>query len=59
MPNQPAFPDFRDAMKNKQRRRERFLTEMDVVVPGTVELASCCRQVVSARSGGGLRDGAS
>ena len=33
MPKQPAFPDLRDAMKKKQTRRERFLAEMDAVVP--------------------------
>jgi hypothetical protein len=33
MPNQPAFPGLRDAIKKKQTRRELFLTEMDLVVP--------------------------
>ena len=33
MPKQPAFPDLRHAMKKKQTRREKFLAEMDVVVP--------------------------
>ena len=33
MSKQPAFPDLRDAMKTKQTRRERFLAEMDAVVP--------------------------
>ncbi len=33
MPKQPAFPDLRDAMKKKVTRRERFLAEMDAVVP--------------------------
>ncbi len=32
-PKQPAFPDLRHAMKKKQTRREKFLAEMDVVVP--------------------------
>ena len=33
MPKQPAFPSLRDAMKKRQTRRERFLSEMDAVVP--------------------------
>ena len=33
MPKQPAFPGLRDAMKKKQKRRELFLAEMDLVVP--------------------------
>lgn len=33
MPNQPAFPVLRDAMKKKQTRREVFLSEMEAVVP--------------------------
>jgi hypothetical protein len=33
MPEQPAFPGLRDAMKKKQTRRDLSLTEMDVVVP--------------------------
>ena len=33
MPKQPAFPGLRHAMKKKQTRREKFLAEMDVVVP--------------------------
>ena len=33
MPKQPAFLSFRDAMKKKQTRRERFLAEMDAMVP--------------------------
>jgi len=33
MPKQPAFPGLRDAMKTKLTRRERFLAEMDAVVP--------------------------
>jgi len=33
MPKQPAFPGLRDAMKKKRTRRERFLAEMDAVVP--------------------------
>ncbi|MCX7298953.1 MAG: IS5/IS1182 family transposase, partial [Rhodobacterales bacterium] len=33
MPEQPAFPGLRDAMKKKQTRREMFLAEMDAVVP--------------------------
>ena len=33
MPKQPAFPGLRDAMKKKLTRRERFLAEMDGVVP--------------------------
>ena len=33
MPKQPAFPGLRHAMKKKQTRREKFLSEMDAVVP--------------------------
>ena len=32
-PKQPAIPGLRDAMKKKVTRRERFLAEMDAVVP--------------------------
>jgi len=33
MQKQPAFPSLRDAMKKKVTRREKFLSEMDAVVP--------------------------
>jgi transposase, IS5 family len=33
MPKQRAFPSLAHAMKKKQTRRERFLSEMDAVVP--------------------------
>ena len=33
MPKQPTFPGLRDAMKKKLTRREKFLGEMDAVVP--------------------------
>lgn len=33
MPKQPAFPSLRHSMKKKQTRREKFLSEMDAVVP--------------------------
>jgi transposase, IS5 family len=33
MPKQRAFPSLTHAMKTKQTRRERFLSEMEVVVP--------------------------
>ena len=33
MPKQPAFPGLRQSMKKKQTRREKFLAEMDTVVP--------------------------
>ncbi|UWR35749.1 IS5 family transposase (plasmid) [Sulfitobacter sp. W027] len=33
MPKQPAFPGLRQSMKKKQTRREKFLAEMDAVVP--------------------------
>ena len=33
MPKQPAFPSMMQAMKKKRTRRERFLAEMDAVVP--------------------------
>src|SRR6056297_3403217 len=39
MPKQPAFPGLRHAMKKKQTRREKFLAEMDGVVPWTRLLA--------------------
>lgn len=39
MPKQPPIPGLRDAMKKKVTRRERFLTEVDVVVPWTRLLA--------------------
>jgi IS5 family transposase len=39
MPKQPAFPGLRHAMKKKQTRRERFLAEMEAVVPWTRLLA--------------------
>ena len=39
MPKQPAFPGLRNAMKKKQTRREKFLAEMDAVVPWTRLLA--------------------
>jgi IS5 family transposase len=35
MPKQPAFSGLRHAMKKKQTRREKFLVEMDAVVPWT------------------------
>ena len=33
MPKQPAIPGLRDALKKKVTRREKFLLEMDEVVP--------------------------
>jgi len=33
MPKQPALSGLRDAMKKKMTRREKFLAEMDQVVP--------------------------
>jgi IS5 family transposase len=39
MPKQPASPGLRQAMKMKQTRREKFLAEMDEVVPWTRLLA--------------------
>lgn len=33
MPKQPSIPSLKHAMKTKQTRRERFLAEMDAVVP--------------------------
>lgn len=39
MPKQPAFPGLRHAMKRKRTRRERFLAEMEAVVPWTRLLA--------------------
>ena len=39
MPKQPAFPGLRHAMKKKRTRREKFLAEMEEVVPWTRLLA--------------------
>ena len=39
MPKQPAIPGLRHAMKKKRTRREKFLAEMDAVVPWTRLLA--------------------
>jgi transposase, IS5 family len=33
MPKQPAIPGLRDALKKKVTRREKFLLEVDEVVP--------------------------
>ena len=33
MPKQPVLPGLREAMKKKLTQRERFLAEMDAVVP--------------------------
>jgi len=35
MPKQPTIPGLREAMKKKVTRREKFLAEMDAVVPWT------------------------
>jgi len=35
MPKQPAIPGLRQAMKKKRTRREKFLAEMEAVVPWT------------------------
>ena len=39
MPKQPAFPALRQSMKKKQARREKFLAEMEAVVPWSRLLA--------------------
>jgi transposase, IS5 family len=39
MPKQPAIPGLRHAMKKKVTRREKFLMEMEAVVPWTRLLA--------------------
>jgi len=39
MPKQPAFPALRQSMKKKQTRREKFLAEMEAVVPWSRLLA--------------------
>lgn len=39
MPKQPAFPGLRHAMKKRRTRREKFLAEMEAVVPWTRVLA--------------------
>ena len=39
MPKQPAFPGLRHAMTKKRTRREKFLAEMEAVVPWTRLLA--------------------
>ena len=36
MPKQPAFPGLRHAMKKKQTRREKLLSEMDGLCLGRV-----------------------
>lgn len=35
MPKQPVFPGLRDVMKKKVMRREKFLAEMDALMPST------------------------
>lgn len=39
LPKQPAFPGLRHAMKKRRTRREKFLAEMEAVVPWTRVLA--------------------
>jgi hypothetical protein len=39
MPKQPAFPGLRQSMKKKQTRREKFLAEMEALVPWSRRLA--------------------
>jgi IS5 family transposase len=39
MPKQPVFPGLRHAMKKKRTRREKFLAEMEAVMPWTRLLA--------------------
>lgn len=49
----PAFPGLRDAMKKKQTRREKFLCDMEAVVPWTRLLALIERHYPKARPKGG------
>ncbi|MCX7298915.1 MAG: IS5/IS1182 family transposase, partial [Rhodobacterales bacterium] len=53
MPEQPAFPGLRDAMKKKQTRREMFLAEMDAVVPWGRLLALIAPHYLKAGPKGG------
>jgi len=53
MPKQPAFPGLRDAMKKKVTLRERFLVELEVLVPWTRLLALIAQRNRKA----GLRGG--
>lgn len=53
MPKQPAFPGLRDAMKKKMTRRERFLAEMDGVVPWNRLLAPIAAHYPKAGPKGG------
>jgi len=53
MPKQPAFPGLRDAMKKKQTRRERFLAEIDAVVPWVRLLALIAPHYPKVRPKGG------
>ena len=53
MPRQPAFPGLRHAMKKKQTRREKFLAEMEDVVPWTRLLT--CQQRRQIRPRGGVK----
>ena len=53
MPKQPAFPGLRHAMKKKQTRREKFLAEMEAVVPWTRLLALIEPHYPKAGSKGG------
>jgi len=53
VPKQPAFPGLRHAMKKKQTRREKFLAEMEAVVPWTRLLALIEPHYPKAGSKGG------
>jgi len=53
MLKQPAFPGLRHAMKKKQTRREKFLAEMEAVVPWTRLLALIEPHYPKARPKGG------
>ncbi len=53
MPKQPAFPGLGHAMKKKQTRREKFLAEMETVVPWAQLLALIEPHYPKARPKGG------
>lgn len=53
MPKQRAFPGLSQAMKKKQTRREKFLAEMEAVVPWTRLLALTERHYPKAGQKGG------
>jgi IS5 family transposase len=53
MPNQPAIPGLRDAMRKKVTRREKLQAEMDAVVPRTRLLVLIAPHYPKAERNGG------